>query len=65
MAGDYVLTVTDANGFTDDATTNVVVNAKPTLVDIDIEPGSCPNPLNPESGEVLPVARSGHRGIQC
>jgi len=30
MAGDYTLTVTDANGCSDDDTTNVVVNAKPT-----------------------------------
>ena len=60
------VTVIDANGCTNTCYKDVTdVPCLILVVDIDIEPGSCPNPLNPESGEVLPVARSGHRGIQC
>lgn len=44
---------TDGNGF-DDLT---VASAPPTLdIDLDIKPGSCPNPINVKSKGLIPVA---------
>ena len=44
---------TDTNGT---VTATLTYNYTPLPVKIDIKPGSCPNPLNPKSKGVLPVA---------
>jgi hypothetical protein len=57
--GDYVVQLIVNDGELDSEPDTVVITAKESgviEVDIDIKPGSCPNPLNPKSKGVLPVA---------